>query len=209
MTLMRTSVPEAVVKYFSDRIENGELKPGDKLPGERILQEQLGVSRFALREGLARLSALGLISIRHGKGAVVNEQVNSESLGKVMIPMLSQLDEKKLENLFHFRRVVDAECAALAAERADTKVIDSLSEIVGDCDKSIDNVETFADADFRFHQAVAEASENEFFMLMSQIVTPHLRAFLSVHAEAEESRRIAVEGHRKIVERIQISGNGR
>jgi DNA-binding transcriptional MocR family regulator len=59
--LSKISTADAVVNHLKKQIEDGLLKPGGKLPSERLLQQELSVSRFTLREALARLSALGII----------------------------------------------------------------------------------------------------------------------------------------------------
>ena len=74
---------EAVFRHLKDRIRNGELQPGDSLPSERELQAELGVSRISLREGLARLSALGLVEVSHGKGTIVSRAVSLQSVEDV------------------------------------------------------------------------------------------------------------------------------
>ena len=73
--LQRYTTAEVVVNYFRKEIESGNLKPGLQLPSERVLQKQFGISRFSLREGLARLSALGIIQIQHGKGSFIASDV--------------------------------------------------------------------------------------------------------------------------------------
>jgi GntR family transcriptional regulator, transcriptional repressor for pyruvate dehydrogenase complex len=66
LRLSKISTADAVVNYIKERIEGGVFKPGEKLPSERLLQKELAVSRFTLREALARLSALGIIKTQPG-----------------------------------------------------------------------------------------------------------------------------------------------
>src|SRR5512140_3304985 len=89
--LAKISTASAVVNYIKKRIEEGLLKPGEKLPSERLLQQELAVSRFTLREALARLSALGIIKTTHGKGTIVAREVNSATLADVFIPLFLNL----------------------------------------------------------------------------------------------------------------------
>ena len=62
-----------IVQQLRDIIEDGHIQPGDKLPSERVLCEQLGVSRASLREALRSLELLGLIQSRHGGGNYLTE----------------------------------------------------------------------------------------------------------------------------------------
>ena len=57
----KVSASEVIFQYFKQKIKSGELQPGDPLPSERNLQKLLCVSRFSLREGLARLNAIGMM----------------------------------------------------------------------------------------------------------------------------------------------------
>lgn len=67
-----------IVQQLRDIIENGEIQPGDKLPSERVLCEQLGVSRASLREALRSLELLGLIQSRQGGGNYLTEANNNQ-----------------------------------------------------------------------------------------------------------------------------------
>ena len=88
MKIKRVSTTQAIVTNIQDRIQHGEFSPGDMLPSERELQEDLGVSRLAIREGLARLSALGIIRVDHGKGAFISTEANTTALFDTLRPLL-------------------------------------------------------------------------------------------------------------------------
>ena len=90
LRLSKISTADAVVNYIKERIEGGFFKPGEKLPSERLLQKELAVSRFTLREALARLSALGIIKTQHGKGTIVAREMNSSTLADAFIPLVCQ-----------------------------------------------------------------------------------------------------------------------
>src|ERR1035437_4548769 len=64
-------------------IESGEYKPGGRLPAERVLAEQLGVSRPTVREALIALEAEGWVEIRGGAGIFVLERTSESSLASV------------------------------------------------------------------------------------------------------------------------------
>ena len=63
---------QLVIDHIKDDILNGVLKPGDRLPGERELAEQLGISRNSVREGLRILENMGVTASRHGAGHYVS-----------------------------------------------------------------------------------------------------------------------------------------
>ena len=102
----KVSASEVIFHYFREKIKSGELKPGDPLPSERTLQKQLEVSRFSLREGLARLNAIGAIDTHHGKTTRVSQQVNTDSLKNVFLPMQAKSDTQSRGDLYEARVVL-------------------------------------------------------------------------------------------------------
>src|SRR5919199_2841590 len=97
-------------------VVSGGLSPGERLPPERELCERLDVSRTVVREALNLLEARGLISIEHGRGAVVsggNTRAVRDTLG-----LLLRVRPKALWELLEIRQILEVEIAGLAAERA-------------------------------------------------------------------------------------------
>ena len=111
----RTTLTDAVIEYFREKIQDGEWKPGDKLPSERVLMQRLGISRFSLREGLARLSALGVITIRQGAGSFLCDTVQSHSLRNVLLPMFSDFGSDQFKDLIEARALLETTIARKAA----------------------------------------------------------------------------------------------
>ena len=116
-SIKSVSIVDAIEGHLKTMIVNGELKPGQKLPSERELQDSLGVSRLPLREALARLQALGLIQIRHGKGSHVVETVSKTALSDVLIAFFPHQNSDRLRELVEARGLVESELSALASKR--------------------------------------------------------------------------------------------
>ena len=100
--IKKVSVVDATVNYIKKQIGDGALKPGDQLPSERMLQEELGVSRFTLREALARLSALGILEVAHGKGAFIAKEMSPSSLEDVFLPLFANQSTKNIIDFFEY-----------------------------------------------------------------------------------------------------------
>lgn len=201
--LNRPSTAEAVVNYFKEQLTEGALHPGDKLPSERVLQEQFGISRFALREGLARLSALGIIRIVHGKGAFVSEDISSTSLGNVLLPALAGNPDRSVRDLFEARLLIEEEMARLASRRRTNAHLETLEDILQRTRSGVIEARAFAELDFEFHQAVAGASDNVFLRKMLDVLSSHVRSFLDRHARSAASRKAALNSHTELVQRIR------
>lgn len=196
--LERISTSQAVVNLFIGRIKSGELKPGASLPSEKALQQELKVSRFALREGLARLSALGIIRVIHGKGAVVAGRVDQTSLKNVFLPLNPNLRSETLRDLFEARLVIEGELAYLAAKRRTREQLRELDRILEESAGMLDDRVTFGDLDLAFHRTIAEAAANSYLLQMHQVMRDQLQPVLQRHARSREQRQVIQEKHESV-----------
>jgi len=201
--LQKFTTAEAIVNYFNKEIESGRLKQGDKLPSERMLKEQFGISRFSLREGLARLSALGIIRIIHGKGAFVSSEINNASLRHVLMPMFSNPTSDSLNALFEARSLIEERVAALAAQRRSDDDIKALRDILKQSEDALNDPSAFGDLDYRFHLEIRKTAGNVFFEKMIDVINDHVKSFLLYRAEDNVSRKNALKSHRLILDCIE------
>ena len=199
----KVSTSQAVVNLFTDRIKSGEIKPGDSLPSEKLLQEELQVSRFALREGLARLSALGIIKVIHGKGAIITSDIDPDSLKNVFLPMHPSIRSGSREDLFEARLLLEGELAFLAAKRRTREHLKRFDEILVETKKRIDEPEPFGELDMAFHMTIAEAAGNSYLLQMHVVIRDQLQPILQRHARSIEQRELIMEKHTKVFEAIK------
>ena len=202
LTLHKISAADAVVTHLKDRIRRGEFAAGMALPSERELLAQIGVSRLTLREGLARLSALGIIRVRHGKGAVVTDTVNVNALGDVLLPFCPNGDAGRMQDLVEARGLIEGELAARAAVRRAPADLDRLAALLVLSPEELADAATFARRDLEFHRTVARLAGNAFLALMHEAICGHVEKFLVQHVRSSRSRATAMERHRPILEAI-------
>lgn len=155
-----TRISDAVAVELETRILEGSLKPGDRLPAERELATEMGVSRPSLREAIQKLVSKGLLVTRHGDGTVVTDRLEAPFVDpwQDMLaghPMLQS-------DLLEFRHMLEGEAARLAAERATDADIERIDAAFGKLDAAYaeGKLEICIDCDVAFHQAIAEASHN-------------------------------------------------
>ncbi len=201
--ISRFSISEAVVNYFIKEIKEGCIIPGDKFPSERILQKKLRISRFSLREGLARLSALGIIKTIQGKGTYVSEEIDSTSLGNVLLPHLLNPKSQSYEDIFEARLLIEEKVAVLAARRRSDRDLDILHQILEQAEIAIEDASRFGELDYLFHDQLANAAGNAIFKKMLDVINKHLRLFLYDHARDAASRRKALRSHWQIFKCIK------
>ena len=157
-----------IVEQIQNLIREGKIKKGDKLPSERVLAEQLGVSRPPLREALAALEILGVVESRGGKGNFIVNAFGSA----YYLQQFKELEkgESPLE-LLEARKLIEVEVAGFAAERHSPEDIRELGSIVGRMEKVVDNVSEFMELNRRFHLGVAVATNNSvLYQIMKYIV---------------------------------------
>lgn len=204
---------DTIVEQLETMILEGALQPGERLPPERVLSEQFGVSRPSLREAIQRLTARGLLVSRQGGGNFVTDSLGG-SFSDPLIPLLENRPDAQ-RDLLEFRRTLEADCAYYAALRAtevDKAHLKEAYEALQACySKSTDrNLEEEGAADARFHLAIAEASHNVillhtirnlFNMLKSNVVTN----IGGMYRREAETRQGLVEQHRTLFEAIMES----
>lgn len=152
-----------VLEQVWDLIRNGKLKPGDKLPPERILAERLGVSRPSVREGIVALEILGLVDSRGGKGNIIKNVGNSAIL-KENYPHLGE-EESPFE-LLEARKIVEVDVAGYAAQKAQRNDIDTIKQFLDNMSSIVDHLsiskeyEKGMEFDREFHLSIARATHN-------------------------------------------------
>jgi len=147
-----------VAEALIARIGDGSLAPGTKLPPDRVLVAQLGVSRATLREALIALEVMGHVETRFGAGAFVATRQPAQPPAGTDTPQpapapLAAGPFEKLEA----RRLIEGELAALAAARITASQIDTLWDCISRMES---NTQWAADADERFHATIAKAAGN-------------------------------------------------
>ena len=180
---------------------SGGLSPGERLPPERELCERLGVSRTVVREALNLVEARGLVSIEHGRGAVVSggePRAVRDTLG-----LLLRVKPRTLWELLEMRGILEVEVAGLAAERAGPEDVGEMRVQVERMRGSIDAPEGYVDADVAFHALLARAAQNGVLLTMLEPVVDLLRASRQVSAARPGNARRALGEHERILDDVQ------
>ncbi|WP_411817449.1 FadR/GntR family transcriptional regulator [Hyphococcus sp. DH-69] len=142
-----------VAEKIRTMIEDGAFPPGSRLPGERDLAEQLGVSRVTIREAEIALEAVGLLDIRIGSGVYV---LSAKAGQGRSLPDVTAFE------LTEARSAIESEAAALAAVTITEEELDKLDEIVTEMEaESKGQGPLSSDADEQFHLTIARATKNE------------------------------------------------
>ena len=161
--LQQRRLSDDIVERIETLILEGSLRPGERLPAERALAEDFGVSRPSLREAIQKLVARGLLISRHGGGTFVSDSLGS-SFRDPMLELLENNPEAQ-RDLIEFRHTLEGACAYYAALRStdlDRQRLKAAFERVQDCYLQQGRVSRSEEGrtDALFHLAIAEASHN-------------------------------------------------
>lgn len=163
----KNTVAAQVINQLTALIRDGKIKPGEKLPSEREMAAQLGVSRPPLREAIRVLEYTDILETRYGQGIYVkNTEIPMES-DSVFSRLISQYT---IEELIEMRQVVELATVRLATERATAEDLEHLKAIQKRTEKSVGDMEAFIACDFEFHSAIAEATGNAMMLKTVQMV---------------------------------------
>jgi DNA-binding FadR family transcriptional regulator len=200
--IQTTARDDAVLKALVGFVSAEALQPGEKLPTERILAERLKVSRNTVREALTRWEGLGLVERRQGSGTYLKAAVSADML-HMPLTLSGGHDFTSLMQTLEIRRALEAEAAALCAERA------SLADIA-EIARKLDAMEQAflmrdgmsSDEDWEFHQAIYRVSGNPLFEQIISAMHELFHRFWEHPLGVRDFGHASFPYHRTIYERI-------
>ena len=177
---------DQVAEQLSAEIKLGRLAPGDKLPTEARLVEQFAVSRTVVREAVSRLKSLGLVDSRQGSGVFVSAQ---QPFAPLNFEARHAASQEAVVQMVEVRRALEAEVAALAAQRRNAADIRAIAQAVKALDAAVRAGRNGVDEDMKFHRAIADAARNPFLIQTLEYLGQFLRGVTQV-TRANEARRV-------------------
>lgn len=182
-------------------IDRGEYTVGARLPPERDLAKQLGVSRPSVREALIALEVEGYVEVRVGSGVYVTQGRTAGSGAGELLP-----EDSGPFELIRARWLIEAECAALAAKQATKAQVRAIEEALDGMEADCDKGTLPLGADRLFHLRIAEASGNSALALVVKTLwdqrTGPLFLRLEHHFDTPALWTVAIREHREIVAAI-------
>lgn len=208
--IQKQSVSRQVVDYILDCIDRGELKRGDRLPGEREFAESLGISRVPLREAISALALMGIIEKRHGEGNFIADS-GLDVFGRILRTSTA-LDRSLADDLFETRGMVEGTSALLAARNALPEDIDAIKEALKLMEEAVPlyiagekRLAEMLELDDMFHLRVAAASHNRFYMQFVNIMHTagtDMGLYENAYGRHPEKYRESLLFHRELTEAI-------
>jgi len=196
----RDVLPERIAARLISLISERQLRPGDKLPPERVLAATMQVSRPSLREALRALAMLNIVETRQGSGTYVTSlkpEVLIEHLDLVFA-----LDDSTFADLLEARQMLEPGLAAQAAIRATDEELAQLRACVDRAAERADDIDAFLAADLELHRIISAAARNPIIARMLDSLTRLGMASRRRTVNLPGVRQQSIRDHQAIVEAL-------
>ena len=204
--LKTESLKEVFITRFEELILTGKISIGQKLPPERELAFQLGVSRPVVHEGLVELAAKGLVTMKPRIGTIVNDYRTQGSLtilNSLINYQSGGLEAELLDSLLQTRILIEIETTRLASINRREKHLDEFRRILSrEEDASPEDIDTITELDFAFHHLIGLASGNLVYPLLINSFRPVYMNFTSLFFTDPQVIPVTLDFHKKLVNAI-------
>lgn len=202
MTVRRDDLTTLLLKEILGRIAQGIYPVGKRLPAERAMAAELGVSRLTVRRALAGLRRLGVVSSRHGSGNYVRSFSRLE-LPEELGGQVVGFDLGALRDIIEARQGLEVQTASLAASRRTQKDLAALRRDLESMRAHAEDLPRFVVADMRFHRAVAVASGNPVLVKLLESISDQQRFSQISTAYGANEQRKSVAFHERVLAAVE------
>lgn len=195
------AVTDEAILRIKEMLLRGQLRPGDRLPPEKELSEELGLSRSSLREAVKALELIRVLDVRRGDGTYVTS-LEPRLLLEAMSFVVDLHQDTSVLELLAVRRILEPAAAVLAARNAEPADLEKLTGILAQVDEQTP-IEDLVAHDLEFHGFVNELSGNAYLSSLLDSLsssTVRARVWRGLTEEGSVSRTLAE--HRAIVDAL-------
>ena len=173
-----------LVDSLGDRIRDGRLAVGDKLPTEAAIMAEFDVSRTVVREAVSRLKSLGLVDSRQGSGVYVQ----APGIEPLNFDLPHAASREAVMQIVEVRKALESEVAELAAQRGSAGDVAAIRHAMHRIAEAVQSGRDGVEEDVLFHRAIAQAAGNPFMISTLDYLAQFLKGATRV-TRANEARR--------------------
>lgn len=174
--------------------------PGEKLPNENELSEELKISRTTLREAIRILATNGILEIQRGKGTFVKKDLQTDNIEE--ISSLSKI-KANAKDLYEMRLIFEPEAAYLAVQRASDAEIKRILSLGEQIEEYIKLGKDRTEIEQAFHKSIAKATHNEFMNKLMPVIYQAIDKGVALSEEKEMAVKDTIIAHRMIMDFIK------
>ncbi|HZA10208.1 FadR/GntR family transcriptional regulator [Mycobacterium sp.] len=194
----RPRLYEVIVEQLCGYIADNGLKEGDRLPAERDLAAKLGVSRASLSQALVALEVQGVLSVRHGDGAVLIRPPTEERAIKAL-----REHADRMPDIIEAREALEVRLAGLAAERRTDEEMAAIDAAIAKMEAEIDSGERGVVGDEMFHEAITSAAHSSLLAKLMREISGLIRETRIESLSQQDRPRASLQGHRRVAEAVR------
>jgi GntR family transcriptional repressor for pyruvate dehydrogenase complex len=183
-------------------IREAHLQPGARLPSERELGDQFGVSRTVIREAVRHLAAKGILEVRSGSGATV-ARIDGSSVSDALSLYLGRKGLPNPHKIHEVRETIEMQTVRLAAQRATDEHLAEIRRTHERLGQVADDPEAASQADVDFHRAIAKATENELFVVLVDSIGDVMMDIRRATVWQPGRVQVGIEHHHRILEALE------
>jgi GntR family transcriptional regulator, transcriptional repressor for pyruvate dehydrogenase complex len=198
MRVSRPRLYEVIVEQLCAYIADNNMDTGDRLPAERELAAKLGVSRASLSQALVALEVQGVLSVRHGDGAILLRQPTEERAVRAL-----REHADRIPDIIEAREALEVKLASLAAARrtdAEMAAIDAAIDVMR---REVAAGDRGVLGDEMFHEAVTTAAHSSLLAKLMHEIAGLVRETRIESLSQQDRPRASLEGHQRIAEAIR------
>lgn len=197
------SLVKAVTDEIIGLIRQGDLKPGEKLPPQRVLAKQLNVGMSCVREGIQALNYSQIVDVFPGKGVYVNENLSIVSLLnplKIVMP-LQEINSSKLIELWNSRMLLETGSALYIIENIKKDEVKELEKIYRNMIVLLEkeDLDSYNSEDLKFHSVLIKSTGNHILEQLHKFIYEILLEIFRIKISSIEITKISLKGHGKII----------
>ena len=198
--VVRTKLTASVFEQLVSFVVGESWKPGDRIPPERELCQQLGIARTSLREALKAMELIGMVDSRIGDGTFVCPR--SEFLSRPLLWAFTGTDHEELQEIMEARTIIEENLAGLAAKRGTAEQIREIGNAVQLMRDAIARGDSIISADMAFHLAVSSAAQNGVLRNAVQLLRNLMRQWILYKLMIPDVPEIVLKRHVNIYKAI-------
>lgn len=201
------SVVSIVLNQIKNLIMSGVIKPGDKIPTEIELIEQLGVGRNSVREAIKMLIALGVLEVRRGQGTFVATTVKPTFFDPLIFSLI--IEPKSNRDLYELRYMFDSMVLFNVLGKATQEDILEIEKCIMDTKDAYESktheadLDYFVDKDLEFHRIILSVTKNPLIIRIGQAILSLFPEYIKRSIKQERGIERSIENHMRILEIIK------
>jgi GntR family transcriptional regulator, transcriptional repressor for pyruvate dehydrogenase complex len=194
----RPRLYEVIVEQLCAYIADNEMNPGDRLPAERDLAAKLGVSRASLSQALVALEVQGVLSVRHGDGAILIRRPAEERAIKALREHVDRIPD-----IIEAREALEVKLVGLAAARRSDAEMAAIDAAIEKMEAEVDAGERGVVGDEMFHEAITAAAHSSLLAKLMHEISGLIKETRIESLSQEDRPRASLEGHRRIADAVR------